>query len=111
MKITLENIFVICGPKDNFDSNAEEEKLFALNDKRNKLDADEETFLEKEKSKVEKKKDDEDSFTSRLQEKIIDNIQIVVKNVHIRYQDLRNPERPIVGGTVAVFILFNWIFT
>jgi vacuolar protein sorting-associated protein 13A/C len=104
VRITLENVFVIAGPKEDFSGDEKEELAYAIDDKKSKLEADEADFLEREKNRAEGKKDDEDSFTARLTEKIIDNIQIIIKNIHIRYQDMRNPLRPIVGG--LFFLLF-----
>ena len=46
-----------------------------------------------------------ESFTSSLITKIVDNLQITVRNIHIRYEDdLSNPEHPFSAGlTLAEF--------
>ncbi len=45
------------------------------------------------------------SFTSSLITKIVDNLQFTVRNIHIRYEDsLSNPEHPFSAGiTLAEF--------
>jgi hypothetical protein len=47
-----------------------------------------------------KKKDENPGFVQKLIAKIIINTQIVVNNVHIRYEDNRNPHNPIVVGVL-----------
>lgn len=40
-----------------------------------------------------------ESFTSSLVTKIVDNLQITVRNIHVRYEDkLSNPEHPFAAG-------------
>ena len=45
-----------------------------------------------------KKESENDSFTSRLIETIVDNFQLYVDNVHIRYEDnISNPSVRDIG--------------
>jgi hypothetical protein len=43
-------------------------------------------------------KPEEDTFTSRLLASIIDNVQVEIYNVHVRYEDDRNPEQFFSAG-------------
>jgi hypothetical protein len=54
---------------------------------------------EAKKIAEEKKKKNEDGFLQSLQVKIVNNLQIFVDNVHIRYEDdLANPDQPFAFG-------------
>ena len=46
---------------------------------------------------------DEDGFTSRLRNKIIDNLEFNIRNVHIRYEDRRGQDPFCMGLTLESF--------
>ena len=50
-------------------------------------------------SRDQSEKSGNDSFISRLGTRLVDNIELLVKNVHIRYEDhISRPERPFAFG-------------
>ncbi|KAL1588948.1 hypothetical protein WHR41_02547 [Cladosporium halotolerans] len=99
VRISIEDLFLLAAPKEDQEYNAEEEEKRAHAVKMEKLDSAE---LLKERntegmSKEEQQKNQ--SFTAALTTTIIDNVQISVKNVHIRYEDaLSDPGHPFAAG-------------
>jgi vacuolar protein sorting-associated protein 13A/C len=99
VRINIEDLFLLAAPKADQEYNAEEEEERAHAVKMEKLDSAE---LLKERntegmSKEEQQKNQ--TFTAALTTTIIDNVQISVKNVHIRYEDaLSDPGHPFAAG-------------
>lgn len=99
VQIHIEDVFLLAAPKEDEEYNAEEEEKRAHAVKMEKLDSAE---LLKERntegmSQEEQKK--QQSFTAALTTTIIDNVQIQVKNVHIRYEDaVSDPGHPFAVG-------------
>ncbi|KAK3676016.1 Vacuolar protein sorting-associated protein 13 [Recurvomyces mirabilis] len=99
VRINIEDVFLLAAPKEDEAYNAEEEEKRAHAVKMEKLDSAE---LLKERntegmSQEEQKK--QQSFTAALTTTIIDNVQIQVKNVHIRYEDaVSDPGHPFAAG-------------
>ena len=99
VRINIEDVFLLAAPKEDEAYNAEEEEKRAHAVKMEKLDSAE---LLKERntegmSQEEQKK--QQSFTAALTTTIIDNVQIQVKNVHIRYEDaISDPGHPFAAG-------------
>lgn len=99
VRISIEDLFLLAAPKEDQEYNAEEEEKRAHAVKMEKLDSAE---LLKERntegmSKEEQQKNQ--TFTAALTTTIIDNVQISVKNVHIRYEDaLSDPGHPFAAG-------------
>ena len=99
VRINIEDIFLLAAPREDqdFDPVEEERREHAV--KMEKLDSAE---LLKERntegmSPEEQKK--QQSFSEALTTTIIDNVQIQVKNVHIRYEDaLSDPGHPFATG-------------
>ncbi|KAK5739690.1 Vacuolar protein sorting-associated protein 13 [Elasticomyces elasticus] len=101
VRINIEDVFLLAAPKggegDKYDAKEEAEREFKV--KMEKLDSAE---LLKERntegmSQEEEKK--QQSFTAALTTTIIDNVQIQVKNVHIRYEDaVSDPGHPFAAG-------------
>ncbi|EME44915.1 hypothetical protein DOTSEDRAFT_70827 [Dothistroma septosporum NZE10] len=99
VRINIEDVFLLASPKEDQEYNAEEEERRAHAVKMEKLDSAE---LLKERntegmSQAEQQK--QQSFTAALTTTIIDNVQIQIKNVHIRYEDaLSDPGHPFAAG-------------
>ncbi|CAK7273224.1 Vacuolar protein sorting-associated protein 13 [Sporothrix epigloea] len=99
VKIFIEDVFLLASPKEEAEYNEEEEERRKQRLKMEKLDSAE---LLKERSQEglsqeEQKKSQ--SFTQSLVTKIIDNLQITVKNIHIRYEDsISAPGHPFALG-------------
>ena len=55
-------------------------------------------MVEKKKSESVVKKDDSSSFLLNLTTKIVDNLQICIQNIHVRYEDTLFFKKPICMG-------------
>ncbi|KAI2601996.1 vacuolar protein sorting-associated protein 13 [Hypoxylon sp. NC1633] len=105
VKIFIEDVFVLASPKEEAAYDEEEEERRRQRLKMEKLDSAE---LLKERSQEglsqeEQKKSQ--SFTESLVTKIVDNLQVTVKNIHVRYEDsISAPGHPFaLGVTLAEF--------
>ncbi|KAI1388182.1 vacuolar protein sorting-associated protein 13 [Hypoxylon trugodes] len=105
VKVFIEDVFLLASPKEEaaYDEDEEERRRQRL--KMEKLDSAE---LLKERSQEglnqeEQKKSQ--SFTESLVTKVVDNLQVTVKNIHVRYEDsLSAPGHPFaLGITLAEF--------
>ncbi|EDO14961.1 hypothetical protein Kpol_388p4 [Vanderwaltozyma polyspora DSM 70294] len=90
VKIMIEDCYLLCNPRDPSDYNEKEqiEREFRL--KLNKLAQWELSNTARlNNSATEKGKDDNnnESFMQSLLTKVVDNLQITIKNIHIRYED------------------------
>ncbi|KAK8040003.1 vacuolar protein sorting-associated protein vps13 [Apiospora rasikravindrae] len=99
VKILIEDVFLLASPKEEAAYNEEEEERRQQRIKMEKLDSAE---LLKERSQEglsqeEQKKSQ--SFTESLVTKIVDNLQVTVKNIHVRYEDsISAPGHPFALG-------------
>ncbi|KAI1419606.1 hypothetical protein F5Y12DRAFT_231448 [Xylaria sp. FL1777] len=105
VKVFIEDVFVLASPKEEAAYDAEEEDRRRQRIKMEKLDSAE---LIKERnqeglSQEEQKKSQ--SFTESLVTKIVDNLQVTVKNIHVRYEDsISAPGHPFaLGATLGEF--------
>ncbi|KAG6015320.1 hypothetical protein E4U54_003712 [Claviceps lovelessii] len=99
VKVLIEDVFLLASPKEEAEYDEEEEERRRQRIKMEKLDSAE---LLKEKnqegmSQEEQKKNE--SFTQSLLTKVVDNLQVTVKNIHIRYEDsISAPGHPFALG-------------
>ncbi|KAL6852521.1 Vacuolar protein sorting-associated protein 13 [Amphichorda felina] len=99
VKVFVEDVFLLASPKEEAEYNEEEEERRKQRLKMEKLDSAE---LLKERnqeglSQEEQKKNQ--SFTQSLVTKIVDNLQVTVKNIHVRYEDsISAPGHPFALG-------------
>lgn len=99
VKVFIEDVFLLASPKEDAAYDEEEEERRKLRIKMEKLDSAE---LLKERSQEglsqeEQKKNQ--SFTQSLVTKIVDNLQVTVKNIHVRYEDsISTPGHPFALG-------------
>ncbi|CAG9988581.1 unnamed protein product [Clonostachys byssicola] len=99
VKVFIEDVFLLASPKEEAEYDEEEEDRRKQRLKMDKLDSAE---LLKERnqegmSAEEQKKNQ--SFTQSLVTKIVDNLQVTVKNLHIRYEDsISAPGHPFALG-------------
>ncbi|RMZ76184.1 hypothetical protein DV737_g4952, partial [Chaetothyriales sp. CBS 132003] len=99
VKVNIEDVFLLAAPKMEVDYDAEEEERRAVAVKLEKLESAE---LLKERnvesmSKEEQQKNQ--SFTQSFVNAIVDNVQVSIKNVHIRYEDsIATPGHPFAVG-------------
>ncbi|KAF2866909.1 hypothetical protein BDV95DRAFT_611203 [Massariosphaeria phaeospora] len=105
LKVNIEDVFLLAAPKEDADYDADEEDRRAHAVKMEKLDSAE---LLKERNTEGMSAEEEQknqSFTASLMTAIVDNVQITVKNIHIRYEDsISDPGHPFaLGLTLADF--------
>lgn len=99
VRVNIEDIYILAAPKEDEDVDAEEEDRRAHSLKMEKLDSAE---LLKERntdgmSPEEQAKNQ--TFAASLTTAIVDNLQISVKSVHIRYEDsISDPGHPFAAG-------------
>ncbi|KAK6825944.1 vacuolar protein sorting-associated protein 13 [Apiospora arundinis] len=99
VKVIIEDVFLLASPKEEAAYDEEEEERRLQRIKMEKLDSAE---LLKERSQEglsqeEQKKSQ--SFTESLVTKIVDNLQVTVKNIHVRYEDsISAPGHPFALG-------------
>ncbi|KAI1407326.1 vacuolar protein sorting-associated protein 13 [Hypoxylon sp. FL1857] len=105
VKVFIEDVFLLASPKEEaaYDEDEEERRRQRL--KMEKLDSAE---LLKERSQEGLSQEEQkrsQSFTESLVTKIVDNLQVTVKNIHVRYEDsISAPGHPFaLGMTLAEF--------
>ena len=99
VRINIEDVFLLAAPKEDEEYNAEEEEKRAHAVKMEKLDSAELLKERNTEGMTAEEQQKQQSFTAALTTTIIDNVQIQVKNVHIRYEDaLSDPGHPFAAG-------------
>lgn len=102
VRVLVENVSLLAAPRDAsvaIDEEEEDERSQAV--KQQKLAQAE--ILTAGMAGVEEDSQKTESFISSLVTRIVDNVQVTVRNIHIRYEDcLSNPEHPFsMGITLA----------
>ena len=114
VKINIDEVFLLAAPKEDAEYNEEEEKRRAQAVKMEKLENAE---LLKERNAAGMSQEEQQknqSFMNSLITAIVDNIQISVKNIHLRYEDsIAAPGHPFALGVTlkefsAVSTDENW---
>jgi vacuolar protein sorting-associated protein 13A/C len=105
LKVNIEDVFLLAAPKEDADYDAEEEDKRAHAVKMEKLDSAELLKERNTEGMSAEEQQKNQSFTASLITAIVDNVQVTVKNVHIRYEDsISTPGHPFaVGMTLADF--------
>lgn len=99
VKVNIEDVFLLAAPKEQDQYDAAEEESRAVAVKIEKLESAE---LLKERniegmSKEEQQKNQ--SFVQSFTTAIVDNLQVSIKNIHIRYEDaIAAPDHPFAVG-------------
>lgn len=99
VKVLIEDVYLLAAPKADQEYDEEEEERRRQRIKQEKLNAAE---ILNERTSVgmsEEEQKKNQSFTESLTTKIIDNVQVTVKNIHIRYEDaISTPGHPFALG-------------
>ncbi|XP_067143145.1 intermembrane lipid transfer protein Vps13 isoform X2 [Centruroides vittatus] len=110
---SIEGLFVIVLPNLATKYNEEKEQKAAQDYKEKELRRIEEMKI-KEANKDEKKDEKADTFTEKLVTQIIKNLQVKIKDIHIRYEDpYTDPSKPFSLGITLHNLSFettdeNW---
>jgi len=105
LKINIEDVFLLAAPKEDADYDADEEERRAHAVKMEKLDSAELLKERNTEGMSAEEQQKNQSFTASLVTAIVDNVQVTVKNIHIRYEDsISDPGHPFaLGITLADF--------
>lgn len=110
---SIDGVYALAVPNIAIKYNAEKEEKAKQEAKQRRLQQIEEAKqLEAEKTKPKDPK--KDSFAEKMATQIIKNLQVHVKNIHVRYEDsYTNPKRPFSLGVTLQELLFqttdeNW---
>lgn len=105
VKIFIEDVFLLASPKEEaaYDEDEEERRRQRL--KMEKLDSAEILKERSQEGLSQEEQKKSQSFTESLVTKIVDNLQVTVKNIHVRYEDsISAPGHPFaLGVTLAEF--------
>ncbi|KAG2213335.1 hypothetical protein INT46_007194 [Mucor plumbeus] len=101
VKIIIDHVYLLAEPKNESTVTVEEEEQRAQELKRRRLSTAE--MLESSEAQTEQKTDNNnkgsDGFITQLTNKIVDNLQFTMKNIHIRYEDkISDPGHPFAAG-------------
>ncbi|RMZ73838.1 vacuolar sorting-associated vps13 [Pyrenophora seminiperda CCB06] len=105
LKVNIEDVFLLAAPKEDAEYDAEEEDKRAHAVKMEKLDSAELLKERNTEGMSAEEQQKNQSFTASLITAIVDNVQVTVKNIHIRYEDsIADPGHPFaLGLTLADF--------
>jgi vacuolar protein sorting-associated protein 13A/C len=87
VQIFIEDVFVLAAPKEDAEYDEEEEERRRQAVKIEKLDSAEMLKDRNQEGMSQEEQKKNQSFTDSLVTKIVDNLQITVKNIHVRYED------------------------
>nr|CAG8504476.1 8535_t:CDS:10 [Entrophospora candida]CAG8514013.1 6898_t:CDS:10 [Entrophospora candida] len=104
VKVFINNVYLLANPKADTEYDPEEEQKKAQQVKQEKL-ANAELLQSNPSGTSEEDDQKNQSFVNQLVTKIVDNLQISINNIHIRYEDkLSDPEHPFsIGLTLSEF--------
>ncbi|KPM34288.1 Vacuolar protein sorting-associated protein 13 [Neonectria ditissima] len=109
VKVFIEDVFLLASPKEEAEYDEEEEDRRKQRLKMEKLDSAELLKEKNQEGMSQEEQQKNQSFTQSLVTKIIDNLQVEVKNIHIRYEDsISAPGHPFaLGMTLKEFSAFS----
>jgi vacuolar protein sorting-associated protein 13A/C len=99
VQVEIEDVFLLAAPKEDaeWDEDEEERRIQAV--KIEKLDSAEMLKDRNQEGMSQEEQQKNQSFTDSLVTKIVDNLQITVKNIHVRYEDsISTPGHPFALG-------------
>jgi vacuolar protein sorting-associated protein 13A/C len=99
VQVYIEDVFVLAAPKEDAEWDEEEEERRRQAVKIEKLDSAEMLKDRNNEGLSQEEQQKSQSFTESLVTKIVDNLQITVKNIHVRYEDsISAPGHPFALG-------------
>ncbi|KAK8195152.1 uncharacterized protein BKA78DRAFT_351066 [Phyllosticta capitalensis] len=114
VRVNIEDVFLLAAPREDAEYDPEEEDRRAHTVKMEKLDSAELLKERNTEGMSQEEQQKNQSFTASLVTAIVDNVQVIVKNVHVRYEDsLSDPGHPFALGVTldelsAVSTDENW---
>ncbi|KAF2812089.1 vacuolar protein sorting-associated protein-like protein vps13 [Mytilinidion resinicola] len=99
LKVNIEDVFLLAAPKEDAEYDAEEEERRAHAVKMEKLDSAELLKERNTEGMSQEELQKNQSFTASMVTAIVDNVQVSIKNIHIRYEDsISDPGHPFALG-------------
>ena len=99
VRVSIEDIFVLAAPKEDAEYNEEEEVRRANDLKIEKLENAELLKSRNSEGQSQEEQQKSQSFTESLTTTIVDNLQVSIKRIHIRYEDsIAAPGHPFALG-------------
>ncbi|KAK6505305.1 hypothetical protein TWF481_007211 [Arthrobotrys musiformis] len=99
VKVTIEDVFLLATPKHDSEYDEEDEERRRQILKQEKLESAELVHERTTSGLSEEEQQKHQSFTESLVTKIVDNLQVTIKNIHIRYEDsISTPGHPFALG-------------
>ncbi|KAJ5482720.1 hypothetical protein N7539_006166 [Penicillium diatomitis] len=99
VKVDIEDVFLLAAPKEDAEYDAEEEDKRAHALKMDKVESAELIRERHEEGMSQEEQRRNQSFTQSMVTAVVDNLQISIKNVHIRYEDsIASPGHPFAVG-------------
>ncbi|OCK84928.1 vacuolar protein sorting-associated protein 13 [Lepidopterella palustris CBS 459.81] len=99
LKVNIEDVFLLAAPKEDAEYDADEEERRAHAVKMEKLDSAELLKERNTEGMSQEEQSKNQSFTASLVSAIVDNVQVSVKNIHIRYEDsISDPGHQFASG-------------
>ena len=98
VRINIEDVFLLAAPKQDEEYNEEEERKREHDVKMEKLENAELLKQRNPESSLEEQQKSQ-SFTESMTTAIVDNLQIAIKNIHVRYEDaISTTDHPFALG-------------
>lgn len=99
VRVNIEDIFLLAAPKEDAEYNEEEEAKRANDVKLEKLENAELLKQRNSEGLNAEEQQKSQSFTESVTTAIVDNLQVSIKNIHIRYEDsIASPGHPFALG-------------
>ena len=99
VKVFIEDVFLLAAPKEDADYDSEEEDKRAHNLKMERLASAEILKERNAEGMSQEEQRRNQSFTQSLITAVVDNLQVSIKNVHVRYEDsIASPDHPFALG-------------
>ncbi|KAK3196447.1 Vacuolar protein sorting-associated protein 13 [Lecanicillium sp. MT-2017a] len=99
VKVLIEDVYLLASPKEEAEYDEDEEESRRQRVKMEKLDSAELLKERNREGMSQEEQQKNQSFTQSLVTKIVDNLQVTVKNIHVRYEDsISAPGHPFALG-------------
>ncbi|KAJ3494408.1 hypothetical protein NLG97_g4098 [Lecanicillium saksenae] len=99
VKVFIEDVYLLASPKEEAEYDEDEEESRRQRVKMEKLDSAEMLKERNREGMSAEEQQKNQSFTQSLVTKIVDNLQVTVKNIHVRYEDsISAPGHPFALG-------------
>lgn len=99
VKVDIEDVFLLAAPKEDADYDPEEEDKRAHTLKMDRIESAEIIRERNSEGMSQEEQRRNQSFTQSMVTAVVDNLQISIKNVHLRYEDsVASPGHPFAAG-------------